>query len=92
MPALLEKPQRTAAHADEVFVVQEHVPVFKEHTNRDGVPFDRRAMERIAARCNERIRDTGDFPTIVLRPVIGPRASATAGCAATAGVDSTLVP
>lgn len=45
----------------------EHVAFFKEHTNRDGVRIDRYALQRICDRCNERIRDTGDYPPVVLR-------------------------
>jgi len=41
-------------------------PVFKEH-ERDGIQFDEAAMRRIANNCNNRIRDTGDFPVISIR-------------------------
>lgn len=47
------------------FVTVHDVPIFAEHvaTERSGrvVKYDRRALEHIVARCNERILDTGDF-------------------------------
>ena len=52
------------------FVKVPDVRVFTEHStkDRDGNPvvYDRRALEKIAARCNERILDTGDFAPVTL--------------------------
>ena len=45
-----------------------NVPVFSEHTTRDGkgklAIYDRRALAAIVDRCNTRILDTGDFPPL----------------------------
>jgi len=60
------KPSPTVAYEDGEFLDFGYVPVFKEHTDREGNEFDAAAMERIAARCNERIEDTGDFAPLVI--------------------------
>lgn len=69
MPALLEdlRPQPTPGIEDGEMIDFGYRPVFKEHTNREGVPFDRKAMERIAARCNSRIEESKDFCPIAIR-------------------------
>lgn len=58
---------RPADDGSEEFVDLGWWPYFKEHTNREGVEFDRSAMERIIARCNERIEDSGDYAPLVLQ-------------------------
>lgn len=60
------KPLATPAYEDGDFIDFGYVPVFKEHTDRDGNEFNSIAMERIAARCNERIDETGDFAPLVI--------------------------
>ena len=54
--------------ANDGFVYVPNVPVFSEHTTRDGkggvAIYDRRALAAIVDRCNERILDTGDFPPL----------------------------
>jgi hypothetical protein len=68
MTATLEeaRPLATPRREDGEFVDLGWRPVFKEHINRAGQRFDRRSMERIAERCNDRIKD-GDFAPIVVR-------------------------
>jgi hypothetical protein len=63
----LARPQPSEAVEDGEFVDFGYRPVFKEHTNRKGVPFGRKSMEKIAARCNGRIKDSGDFCPIGIR-------------------------
>lgn len=41
--------------------------IFAEHTDREGTKFDAAAMKRIAARCNERISESGDFSPVSVR-------------------------
>lgn len=52
------------------FVKIPDVCVFTEHTTKDRegntVVYDKAALEKIAARCNERILDTGNFAPITL--------------------------
>src|SRR5690349_6187324 len=68
MPATLEemRPTQTVRRPDGEFVDLGYRPIFKEHTNRLGVKFDRYSMEKIAQRCNERVESTGDFTPIVI--------------------------
>jgi hypothetical protein len=67
MPALAEPPTIAASPSDkEEFVDMGWFPFFSEHTNRDGVKFDRQALETIVNRCNERIDETGDYAPLVL--------------------------
>lgn len=48
-------------------MVFDNVAVFDEHTGEDdGVVYDRRTLEAIAANCNRRIDDTGDWCPIVI--------------------------
>lgn len=61
------KPEKSPTVEDGDFVAFQDVPVFKAHTTRDGHEMDERALRRICQRCNDRIRDTGDFAPIVLR-------------------------
>ena len=61
------KPEKSPTVEDGDFVVFSDVPVFKTHTTRDGHEIDERALRKICQRCNDRIRDTGDFSPIVLR-------------------------
>lgn len=53
---------------DEEFVCVRDVPVFTEHETKDreGKPviYDRAALAAVAEKCNQRIRDTGDFSPI----------------------------
>lgn len=68
MTALLEpEPKQAHKQHEGDFVVMRDVPVWKEHTNRDGVPFGPRELRQVCDRCNERIEDTGDFCPVVLR-------------------------
>jgi hypothetical protein len=52
------------------FVTVPNVPVFAEHQTetRDGrtLRFGRQELEAVAARCNQRIRDTGDYAAVVI--------------------------
>ncbi len=54
----------------DLFTTIANVPVFAEHetTARDGrkLRFTRNELEAIAQRCNQRIRDTGDYAAITL--------------------------
>ncbi len=61
------EPRKYETYEDGDFVVYENVPVWKEHVNEDGVRFDKAALDRVVARCNHRIEDTGDFSAITLR-------------------------
>lgn len=68
MPELLDaRPTAVPKREDGEFVDLGWRLVFKEHVNREGVPFDREAMERIADRCNERIKEDGDFCPLAIR-------------------------
>lgn len=67
MPALLDESRTTDIDASEEFVDAGWWPYFKEHIDRNGVPFDRAAMQRICDRCNERIDETGDYAPLVLQ-------------------------
>lgn len=66
--ARLDGIEPAAAHTREEgdFVVYEDVPVWKEHTNRDGVYFGKQQLERVCKNLNERITETGDFSPIVI--------------------------
>lgn len=68
MTATLEelKPETVTPILDGQFADFGWRPVFKEH-ERDGYSFDEAAMRRIAENCNDRIRDTGDFPVVAIR-------------------------
>lgn len=64
----IERPRRTRGTPTEDgdFVVFEHVCLFDEHTGEDGVTYDERLLQHIAANCNRRIKNTGDWCPIVV--------------------------
>lgn len=69
MPATLATPQRppsAAGQPDGDYVVFYNVPIFDEHTGEDGITYDRRLLECIAANNNRRIQDTGDWCPLVI--------------------------
>ncbi len=49
----------------EVFFVYENVPILDEHTDDEGVQYDRRLLSEVARNNNDRIEDTGDLVPIV---------------------------
>lgn len=78
MPTLDALHTMPANYDEGDFVVMEDVPVFKEHQTREMCGADGNVilesvwigesdLEAIVERCNERIEDTGDYATIVLR-------------------------
>lgn len=69
MVAFADVVRTTEFPADKFFSVED-VPVFVEHEARlsDGrtISFDRARLERIAANCNRRIAETGDYAVVTL--------------------------
>lgn len=85
MPATLTPPQPPSAklervkHGDDIWFVRRGLPVFDEHTARDGTVYTPELLDRIASNCNERYERTGDACPLIVghtgpdreKPIVG---------------------